>query len=42
MGSGKKKDRMKEEQDGKYRNRSNHGKTIRQRTESQMQAAFDE
>ena len=42
MGSGKKKDRMKEEQDEKYRNQSNQGKTIGQYTESQMQAAFDE
>ena len=41
MGSGKKKDRTKEEQDEKYRNWSNRGKTIGQWTESQMQAAFD-
>ena len=41
MGGGKKKDRTKEEQDEKYRNWSNQGKTIRQSTESQMQAAFD-
>ena len=42
MGSGKKKDRTKEEQDEKYRNWSNQGTTIRQWTESQMQSAFEE